>query len=208
MPAKSSVRTNVREQIANRLRDDILAGRLAEGDHLSEVRLAERFEVSRGPVREALVQLSHEGLLVSKPNCGVRVAPPAPNSIRKLVTPIRRTIETYALQLVYDDLTDDDFQAFDGFVDRIRAATARGDTAAVVEQDIAFHRFILERAGQPDLIAIWTMLVARIRRHFQQSHGQRTKPTADAEARHRALVDAFRAGDKEAAVRALEEHIA
>ena len=44
----------VREQIVNRLRDEILSGRLAEGERLSELQLAKRFRVSRGPIREAI----------------------------------------------------------------------------------------------------------------------------------------------------------
>jgi DNA-binding GntR family transcriptional regulator len=196
----------VRLQIVNRLRDEILSGRVAAGERLSELQLAKRFGVSRGPVREAFVQLTHEGLLVTKPNCGVRVAPPAPDSVRKLVTPIRRTIETYALQLVFDDLSEDDFRVFDEILGRIEAATRQRDAATAVEQDIAFHRFILERTGQPDLLAIWTTIVARIRRHFQQSHYHRNRP-GDVNARHRTLVEVFRTGDKEAAIKALEDHI-
>src|SRR5262249_46673158 len=63
----------LRGQIVRRLRDDILSGRLPEGQHLSEAHLASGFGVSRGTIREALVQLTNEGLLVARPNCGVRV---------------------------------------------------------------------------------------------------------------------------------------
>jgi DNA-binding GntR family transcriptional regulator len=197
----------VREQIASRLRDEILSGRLAEGERLSELQLAKRFRVSRGPIREAFVQLIHEGLLVTKRNCGVRVAPSAPDSVRKLVTPIRRTRETYALQLVFDDLTEDDFGALNGILERIRVACRQRDYAAAVEQDIAFHRFLLERAGQADLLAIWSTIVARIRRHFLKVHLAHRNRPIDVYARHQALVKVFQTGDKEAAVKALEEHI-
>src|SRR5262249_45043307 len=198
----------VREQIVNRLRDDILSGRLAEGERLSEIRLARRFGVSRGPVRQALVQLALEGLVVARPNCGVRVAPSAPDSVRELVLPIRRTLETYALRLVYDDLGADDFRTWEDILDRMKLACRQRDEAAAVEQDIAFHRFLLERAGQPDLLAVWSTIVARIRHHFRRVHRQapRGRPI-DVYADHRALVEAFRGGDREAAVRALEAHI-
>jgi DNA-binding GntR family transcriptional regulator len=197
----------VRERVADRLRDEILSGRLADGERLSEVQLATRFGVSRGPVREAFVQLAHEGLLVTKRNCGVRVAPPAPDSVRKLVTPIRRTIETYALQLVFDDLGEDDFGVLNGILERIRVACRQRDYTTLADQDIAFHRFLLERAGQPDLLAIWSTIVARARRHFQKVHLSYKDRLINVYARHRALVEAFQSGDKEAAVKALEEHI-
>ena len=70
MVIDASIRS-VREQITDRLRDDILSGRLAEGERLQEAKLAERFGVSRGPIREVLAQLTHEGLVEAKPNCGV-----------------------------------------------------------------------------------------------------------------------------------------
>src|SRR6266568_9551561 len=79
---------SMREQITGRLRDDILTGRLAEGERLHEAKLAERFGVSRAPIREVLAQLTHEGLLEAKPNCGVKVAPSDSESVRDLIVPI------------------------------------------------------------------------------------------------------------------------
>src|SRR5438128_11150342 len=96
MVIDAAIRT-VREQITDRLRDDILSGRLAEGERLHEAKLAERFGVSRGPIREVLAQLTHEGLLEAKPNCGVKVAPSDCDSVRDLIVPIRRVIDTSAL---------------------------------------------------------------------------------------------------------------
>ena len=91
MTADTLIR-GLREQIVERLRGEILSGRLTEGTPFREVELSERFGVSRGPIREALQQLTHEGMLVSLRNCGVRVAPDPPDSIRQLVVPIRQTI--------------------------------------------------------------------------------------------------------------------
>jgi DNA-binding GntR family transcriptional regulator len=198
----------LRGQIVSRLRDDILSGRLPEGRHLSEAQLAGRFGVSRPTIREALVQLTDEGLLVARPNCGVRVASPAPDSIREVIVPIRRTIETHALRLFFDDLNGDDFRAWEKILGKMQDACRERDRTAAVEQDIAFHRSLLERAGQPDLLAVWTTIVARIRHHFWRTHLSRKNKPIDVYADHRALVEAFRAGNKEAAVRALEEHIA
>ncbi len=204
--AASGLIRGLREQIVNQLRDDILAGRLESGERLSETKLADRFGVSRGPIREALVQLTHEGLLVGKPNCGVTVAPSAPDSIRELIVPIRRTIETYALRLFFDGITDDDFRAWEEILQRMQAAIRKKDFNASAEADIAFHRSLLMRAAQPDLLAIWQTIVARIRTHFRQTHLENPDPMAIYR-EHRNIVDTFRKGDKEAAVKVLEESI-
>jgi DNA-binding GntR family transcriptional regulator len=198
----------LREQIAHQLRDDILAGRLGDDERLNERELAERFGVSRIPVREALVQLTHEGLLVSRSNCGVRVATPAPDAIREFLIPIRRTIETFALRLIWETLNEDDFSQWRLILERMKAACEQRDFPAIAEQDIAFHRSIVRRAAQPDLLAVWSGVVARIRSHFRQSHSRHHEQNPlKIHASHRMLVNAFRIGPLELAIKALEEHI-
>jgi DNA-binding GntR family transcriptional regulator len=203
----SGVIRSVREQITDLLRDDILCGRLPVGEHLSEMKLAQRFQVGRGPVREALQQLTHEGMLVSKPNCGVRVAPPAPDAIREVVVPIRRTIETYALRSIFDGLADADFQLWEEILLRLEAACRNGDVHGIVQQDIAFHRSLLVRAGQPELLTIWQGILAMVRTHFRQAVQDYGKDLMEIHADHRALVRTFRGGDRRAAMQALEKHI-
>ena len=80
------------------------------------------------------------------------------------------------------------------------------DYHAIAEADLAFHRHLLERAGQPDLIIIWETLVGRIRSHFRRTQ----KLSADAMEiyeEHLALVESFRGRDLAAAVRLLKEKI-
>ncbi|OAI48078.1 hypothetical protein AYO44_01360 [Planctomycetaceae bacterium SCGC AG-212-F19] len=198
---------STREQITDVLREEILCGRLDEGVRLSEAKLAERFGVSRGPIREALAQLTQEGLLVAKPNCGVKVAPSAPDAINDLIVPIRRAIETYALKLFFDELTDEDLGIWDDILHRLKRACLEKDVKGITLYDIAFHRAILVRAGQPDLLVIWQTMLGRIRKHFQASAIPYAKNYLAIYKQHQTIVDVFRGGDKAAAVRALEEHI-
>ena len=196
-----------REAIIEELRDDILSGRVADGDRLSEMSLAERFGTSRGPIREALQQLTLEGLLLAKRNCGVTVAPAAPKAIRELVVPLRRTIEVYALREFFDDISEDDFRLWDDLLRRLKIACRKKDFAATAELDIAFHRSLLVRAGQPDLLMLWQTMVGRIRTHFRKSH-TRYQDLMGVYREHRDIVETFRAGNEVAAVKALKENIA
>ena len=207
MSSTSGLVFGLREQIASRLRDDVLSGRLAEGERLSELGLVERFRVSRTPIREALMQLTHEGLLEAKPNCGVRVASSAPDSIRDLIIPVRRTLETYALQSYFDDINESDFQQWDEILNRLKDACQRHDYPAIAEHDLAFHRSIVRRAEQRDLEAIWSAIVARVRRHFMHTQKGYAEPM-DIYAEHAAIVETFRQGDKKAAVESLGANIA
>jgi DNA-binding GntR family transcriptional regulator len=203
---ESGLVRGLRDQIVDRLRAEILAGRLAEGTPLREVELSSRFGVSRGPIREALQQLTYEGILTGVPNRGVRVAPAAPDVVRELIVPIRRTIEIFAMRQFVDEISEEDLDFWEAILGRLRSACERKDFADIAEQDVAFHRSILSRARQEDLLAIWSVLVARIWTHFR-----RTSPKyADAMEiyqEHRDLVDVFRKGDPDASIAALQAHI-
>src|SRR5437016_14274971 len=124
MVIETAIRT-VREQITDRLRDDILSGRLAEGERLQEAKLAERFGVSRGPIREVLAQLTHEGLAEAKPNCGVKVSLSDSDSVRELIVPIRRVIETFALKHFFQEIGERDFWRGRASFLILRAAASR-----------------------------------------------------------------------------------
>lgn len=194
------------QEIAEQLRRDILSGRIAEGGRLTEQELAKRFGVGRSPVREAVLRLSMQGLLTSRPNRGAVISPGAPLEIRKLVVPIRRTVEAFALETVFDTLTDEDFQKWEEIVERMQKACHEGDLYAIAELDIAFHRLLVERARQPDLLVIWDALVGRIRSHFrrmQRGNGQSNEIYTE----HKAILECFRNGSLEEAKRMLRAKI-
>jgi len=198
---------SLREQIAERIRNDVLCGRLAEGEPLTEAKLVERFGVSRTPIREALQQLTHEGLLEGRPNAGLKVARRPPDAIRELVVPIRRRVETFALRSFFSQITEEDFERWEKILKDLRAACEAGDYAAIAEHDIEFHRSIIRRAEQRDLESIWNSLVARVRSHFWETQRQNYADPLDIHEEHARIVRAFRSGNIETAASALEDNI-
>ncbi len=200
---------STREQITDRLRDEIFSGRLATGERVSEAVLAEQFGVSRGPIREALSLLISEGLFVAKPNCGVTVATPAPYAVREVVLPVRKTIEVFALKKVFDQLNADDFRIWDDLLFRMERACRQKLWQELPQLDLAFHRYLLERADSPDLLAIWQTIVSRMRAHFYETvrEFQIQNRLPHIHAHHADLLAAFRRGPKNAAAKALERHI-
>jgi len=191
-------------RIADRLRMDVMSGRLITGERLSEIALAEKFGVSRTPIREAFNQLSLEGLLVAKPNAGVRVAPIIDDEIRNLILPIRQTLESYALRSIFADLNKGDFQLWADILKQMKKACQTRNYAGTAEQDIVFHRSIIQRTGKADLMAVWSAIVARLRPHFWESHRQ-YKDLMDVYREHKEIVGTFRRGDVEKAVKVLTE---
>ena len=203
---KTTVRS-VREQIVDELRRDIFCSRLEPGKRLSEQELSKRFGVSRGPIREVLSMLVYEGLLISKPNCGVTVAGPPPRQVRELITPIRRTVESYALKSYFDEISPRDFTDWEEIILKMEAASRNNDYKELIGLDILFHRSLVERAGQPELLTIWQSLVSQIRGHFAEKILQFRDQLDVVTEHHRRLIEVFRRGNCRAAINALKQHI-
>jgi DNA-binding GntR family transcriptional regulator len=199
---KTPVYRTIREQVADQIRADVISGKLAEGTSLREQALAKQYGVSRAPIRDALLQLTQEGLLVAKPNCGVKVGTVSSEDIQPLVVELRRRIETFALRKAFSKLVDADIAALDQTVERLRIACEAEDIADVVRHDMAMHRYLLEATGDADLLAMWLPIVSRMMLHYS-----RHRDMMDSHREHAAIVDAIRKRDKKAAVKALVANI-
>lgn len=195
------VARTIREQVADRIRADVLSGRLAEGTSLREHALAKQYRVSRAPIRDALLQLTQEGLLVAKPNCGVRVAA-VKEETQELLVNMRRQIEVFALQKGFSNIDDKAIDAMQATVDRLKVACETENLGDVVDEDMALHRLIIESAGNRDLIAIWLPIVSRMMLHYSRHNSM-----MESHREHAAIVDAIRARDEKAAIKALEANI-
>jgi DNA-binding GntR family transcriptional regulator len=200
MAAPALYRT-LTQQIADQIRAEVLSGHLPVGTPLREKALADRFGVSRGPIRDSLLQLTHEGLLVSKPNCGVMVGRNLCERIQPLVVTLRRQIETHALGMLFQDNVDV-LAALEETCAQLRIACEAEDMPAVVQHDMAFHRCLVERQGDEEMVAIWLPIVVRMMLHYT-----RHKELMDSYHEHVAIVDAIRKGQVKKAIRALEKNI-
>lgn len=198
--------SNPSASIADQLRMEIITGRIEEGAALREVSLAERFEVSRAPIREALKQLAHEGMVESKPNCGMRVAPSSSKSMQELVIPLRQTVETFALRSIFDDLNHDDFAEWEVLLTEMKAACENQNFLQLTELDIKFHQSIVARSPEQGLMTIWLTLVSRLRRHFLEGF-QKPNDPMKVYYEHLAIVSMFRSGKLEPSIQALISNI-
>ena len=138
---------SVKDQIADQLRSDIISGELAPNTKLNEKQLAERFGLSRGPIRDVILQLTKEGLLISKNNCGASVNSMLDPSLQKLIIDLRRKIEVYAIEKLKGQLSEDDFKELDNILNELQAAFDREDFTEVTKIDISFHNYLIYKVN-------------------------------------------------------------
>lgn len=192
----------VREQIADQIRSDIIAGSLEPGMKLNEQKLAERFGVSRGPIRDVLLQLAQEGLVVSKSNVGSFVNDQLDPKVQSLMVDIRRRIEEHSIKMLKGRHEDIDFDYLESVITSITEAFKAKDFTQVTKSDIEFHYYLVNLAGGEDLSNIWQSVVLRMRMNYQRVDSAR-----DCEDEHRAIIECLKNQDYKGATLALRENI-
>lgn len=201
MPIVEQQVRSLREQIVDTLRSEVLCGVWSNEVPVREQALAERFGVSRGPIRDALLQLSREGVLVYRPNKGVRINTPPVESERQMLQTMRREMETYCLKRCLDQLNEADDEQLEGILAELTHACEREDIRAIADCDLALHRLLVRRASG-ELEVIWQSITSRLLMDYS-----RIDRFDEIIAEHKAIVSAIKHRDFEAAQKALQENI-
>ncbi len=199
-------RRSLAEDVAVRLRESIVRGEFAPGDHLSESALAEAFGVSRGPIREAFIELERAGLLTIERHRGARVSLLAQQDITEIYE-LRRALERLAMERAVQHASDEDFAAMDAVVEAMAQAVADGDVHQVVELDIGFHDLVYLAARHDRLYASWSNLRAQIEFFLHSRAKDTTGYLKIAVAEHAALRDVIRSKSTADALAMIEEHL-
>jgi DNA-binding GntR family transcriptional regulator len=193
---------SVAGHIAEVLADRIITGALAPGARLMQDHLAAEFAASHVPVREAFRTLEAQGLVVSKPRCGVRVSHLDPGVVLE-VTEMRAALESLALHHALPRLTAADLEA-------ARAALVEGEASdQIADWEAANRRFHLAftaPCGMSRLMASIRDLHRSDARFLFATWKQLDwQPRSATE--HRAILDAITRGDGKSARELLEAHI-
>jgi DNA-binding GntR family transcriptional regulator len=152
---------SLREQVVEQIRTAIIEGRLKLGDHIVENSLTMQLGVSRTPVREALILLERDGLVVSHPHRGSFVRTFTEADIEAVFT-MRTTLENFAAEIIVGQLDDSDFKRLYGSIEQQQKAIQRSDYKHVRSIDMAFHQFIVDRSDHALLARNWRQIVAQI----------------------------------------------
>jgi DNA-binding GntR family transcriptional regulator len=194
-----------RQQIFEKIRQDIMDGKYKKGDSLIEQKLAEEFGVSRTPVREAMRQLEFDGLVKSIPNRGVFVNGITHQDIKDIYQ-IRQRIEGLAAVWAVQKMTEDEMEELQNIYDLMEFYTEKGNINKVAELNTHFHEVIFKAAKSKFL----KNTLINFQAYIQWARHASIKIEGRAQAalkEHKAIVEAFRKKDESLAERLIMEHV-
>jgi DNA-binding GntR family transcriptional regulator len=194
----------LRDEIRDQLIEQILNGKLAPGERIVEMRIAQQFGVSQAPVREALRDLDLLGFVVSSPFRGAIVRQISVEELVQLY-PIRAVLEGLAARHAAQRMDQATLKKLEGLLATMRSAAARGDHRRALETDFKFHLTIVEASGNRLLQQIWDRMRLATTTFLTVSKSHHS--LSEIVERHAEVLDALRTHDPDAAERALRMHI-
>lgn len=158
-----STRRETKEKIFQTLRADIISQKLKPGQAVREEDLANRFGVSRTPIREMLLRLEYEDLVKLVPNRGVFVSELMSKDIEEVIE-IRLTLETTAARMAASKLTEQHISELNNISEELDVAVELQDSIVSFGADSRLHNLILEAAGNHRAHKIINNLMGQIHR--------------------------------------------
>jgi phosphonate utilization transcriptional regulator len=183
----------------------ILIGELAPGAKLTEVALAERLGISRGPLREAFRMLEEAGLVRTEKNRGVFVRDlPVEEAVE--IFDLRAAMEELVGRRLAEQITAAQLKEVRAMVDAMERAVKAADARSYHLLNLQFHERLVEMAGNGKLTAIYRKLIKELSL-FRRLNLADSWLLPVSAGEHRAIVKAIASGDAEAAGRAMAEHV-
>ncbi len=200
-------RRSLSEEVLLAIERGILSGLLKPGDRLVEADLAEELGVSRAPVREALIQLQQQGLLVSRPGRGTVIARWSARDVEELYD-LRSLLESHAACLGAPRITQEEVDALERAVAGIRRAAESGDTQGMTDLDMEFHTRLCASSRQSRLLRVLQDTHAQNRMFMAMLKAYHLYPDLlGVAASHEKLLATIKTRDPEAAATAVRLHV-
>lgn len=194
----------LRDQAYTTLKDAILSGKFAPGDHLVELEIANSLGLSRSPVREAFRRLEQEGFL-RVTRAGVTVQQISAKDIQGVYF-VRQHLEGMAASLAAEDATAEDIATLRQFLKAMELAVKEKNEKKTIRSGSEFHAFLYALSKNQYLIDLLNATYEKIR-HFRSANITVYQRGRDALEEHRAIVEAIARHDAAKADRLAQAHI-
>jgi DNA-binding GntR family transcriptional regulator len=198
---------NLADAVTERLRDAILNGKFKPGQLLREEQLATMLDLSRGPVREALIRLEREGLVQVRRHRGAIVAQLSRTDVEE-VYGLRLALERLAVQNAIRHATEDDFAAMEQVIAAFDMALAHNPSEhEIARLDLQFHDIIYRAARHQRLYDCWSNLRSQIYIFLLSRNIANPDFRKITLKGHTDILDVLRARDEARAIQIIEEHL-
>ncbi|OQY16027.1 MAG: GntR family transcriptional regulator [Desulfobacteraceae bacterium 4572_35.1] len=187
----------LREKILENIRDSILKGTLKAGERVSEPDLAERYGISRTPIREAFRQLESEGYLTVVPRKGAVVTALSERDVSEFYA-IKSILEGYAASLAADKLADKDIDRLVTINERLGKLAEAGDVKSFFRVHNSFHELFIKAAGNNKLLELIQQMLKKFDRLRIASLSLPGRMEISVQ-EHEKIIEAFKARDGEKA---------
>jgi len=194
------------DQIAENLRSAILDRELAPGTVLNQSSLAAQFGVSRIPLREALRTLAAEGLITNRPGVGSIVTELTPQDVGELYD-IRLALEPPLAAAIIENASRRQVGHLESRVEELEAALTSGDRGGFSRANYRFHQDLYRMSGTRYATNI-VFLAMNLTEPYSRVYLHVLHGADRAQAEHREMLDAIKAGDADALRHAVTEHLA
>lgn len=190
--------------LRDRLRSDILTGKLPAGARLTTASLVERFGVSQMPVREALQALEGEGLIEIAPHRGAAVLPLDTTRVRNIYD-LRGALEALLVRLALPNLSNRAMAEIAATHERMKAEVGQQDLGHLFALNTQFHNMIYRHADNPEALNMYNRyvsLLGTLREAFGFSAARIERMMVE----HEEIVAALRAQDEGRLTSLAERH--
>lgn len=193
------------DMLRDALEEEIVTGVLKPGDRLDEIKMAERFDVSRTPIREALVQLSAAGLIETEPRKGAFVAQISPKRLIEMFE-VLAELEGMCAAMAARRSTNEDIASIQKAHESCKSASKQHDVDDYYYKNEVFHQSIREASHQEFLIEQTNLLQRRLKPYRRLQLRARGRVAASFN-EHDAIVDAIEQHDENRAKSEMRAHV-
>ena len=193
----------LRERIVSSIRTAIVNGQLRPGTRIAEPELAERFGISRTPIREAFRQLESEGFISVIPRKGAIVASFSAQDVANFYD-LKMILEGYAARMATMTLTESELTKMETINRQMETASAKKDLRRVLDLHNEFHDIFLRACGNEKLHQIVQNMVMQFQRfRLVLAMPGRVEGSID---KHLEIIDAFRRRDPALAEKLVQQN--
>lgn len=147
--------------VYEKLRDLILTGGILPGEKLVENDISRQLKISKTPIREAIRELSQEGLLIHTTRRGIRVIDFTEKDVDEIIF-LRAELERIGVERACGNLDDSDFMHIDSTLQQLAVYEQSRDYAAMAKADMGFHEHIMEKSDNTRLVKAWKTIASQM----------------------------------------------